>query len=323
MRFAAPNQTGEEAKLVAVARQLRALNSSVSIYFYLNTMMDWSQFDLHAWLASQHPEWWVQNERGKTVCLGGQPLFNQSIAGMRAAWVGTMTKALGSGLYQGVFADRANQLPTGNQQQPGPGQATLNGIYNAASGACASDGLPPFRYSAEAYRAWGAGHAAVLRDAQAAARSLAVIANNNATADVGGRQFERWCRGDFDRASIEQDIAQLQAASVRVAFHTGRSELGPPRGRADREHPRPSRTPPLEALFLLRHRFFLCFVCFVCLFCRASAARRPHPFLCLSSSSASPPPPRPPSDRLPGRLPWCTGASPATRKRSRCLSAPF
>eukprot|EP00729_Bicosta_minor_P008434 gene8434-16426_t len=61
MRMTAPNNSHEEVKLVAAAQQIKALNNSASVYFYLNTMMDWYQYDLHSWIAAHHPEWWVVN----------------------------------------------------------------------------------------------------------------------------------------------------------------------------------------------------------------------------------------------------------------------
>ena len=106
-----------------------------------------------AWIARNRPEWWVVNERGHTVCLDSQPLFNLSIPSMRDRWIATVVPPLATGLFAGVFADRANPLPQGNKPQPGPGQSAPNGYYSPATGACVSppDGLPPFRYSRSAF----------------------------------------------------------------------------------------------------------------------------------------------------------------------------
>ena len=79
MRYVAPSGTDEEDKLVAAAKQLLAVNSSTAVLYYQNSMMDWVQYSLHDWLAANHPEYWVVNERGQTVCLDSQPLFNLSM----------------------------------------------------------------------------------------------------------------------------------------------------------------------------------------------------------------------------------------------------
>ena len=227
MRYCAPSGTGEEDKLAAAAKQLLGLNRSVAVLYYQNSLMDWSQFSLHRWLKKNHPEWWVVNERGETVCLDGQPLFNHSLPEMRAHWLGTVRRALQTGLFAGAFADRANPLPRSSQPQPGPGQSAANGVLNA-SGDCVSppDGLllPPFQFTEAAYGAWADGHAQLLRDAQKAAGDAVVVANNNATVGVGGRQFERWCRADFDKATIDEDIQALQqagAAGTLALVHGG------------------------------------------------------------------------------------------------------
>ena len=47
-RFLKSAQAAEEEKLHATARRLRHANSSTSVFFYLNSMIDWEQYDLHA-----------------------------------------------------------------------------------------------------------------------------------------------------------------------------------------------------------------------------------------------------------------------------------
>ena len=210
---------------VRTARQLKALNGSSSIYFYLNTMMDWEQYSLHSWIAKNHPDWWVTNERNDTVCLDGQPLFNLTLPEVRAHWVGVAAKAMKTGLYDGVFADRANALPKGDQRQPGPGQAAANGIWTLVQNSSGSngpsvyscisppDGRPPYQYSAQAYDEWAVGHAALYRDLQhAVGRDNVVVANNNNSDAANGRQFERWCNNDYDKRTIIQDVADLEQA---------------------------------------------------------------------------------------------------------------
>jgi len=223
-RFLDPVEAGEQAKLLQAAKQLKAINSNVSVLYYMNSMMDWTQYDLHEWLHSNHPEWWVKNKEGQTVCLDDQPLFNLSIPEMRQAWLKNVASplALGSGVYDGVFADRANALPKGGGRQPGPGQSGAVGVYDVATQKCSKGDL---HYEEADYDDWAVGHAQMLQAVQqAAGDGVYVVANNNATVGVGGRQFERWCNKDFDRNTIVSDIAELQselAAGKVVLVHGG------------------------------------------------------------------------------------------------------
>ena len=50
-RWVEPSARQEESKLYAVAQQILAKNASAKLIFYLNTMMDWTQFELHHTLA--------------------------------------------------------------------------------------------------------------------------------------------------------------------------------------------------------------------------------------------------------------------------------
>lgn len=208
---------GEEQRLESAAMTLATLNSSTSQFFYLNSMMNWQQYDLHNFVTSQHPGWLAVNVRRQTVCLDGQSIFNLSVPDMRTHWLGTMHRGLATGLFAGVFADRAGPpLPRSTHPQPGPGQPARIGILNN-SGACVSppDGLPPFEFAESAYSNWAAGHSKMLLAAQQQATNGAIIiANNNATPGVKGRHFERWARSDFDRLTIAADIAALQQAGV-------------------------------------------------------------------------------------------------------------
>jgi hypothetical protein len=206
LRFVEPSQTNEEEKLFATARRLHRANSSTSILFYLNSMIDWEQYDLHATILTHHPEYWITNTGGDTVCLLGQPLFNQSIPQMRQLWLDTVQSALETDLFAGIFADRANQLPKGH------GACKNCGVYNTTTGTCVTSGHAAFVYDRHAYTDWTVEHNAVLAKAQAlAGDNLTIVVNNNASVGVRGRHFERWCRDDYDQSTIVDDISQLQS----------------------------------------------------------------------------------------------------------------
>jgi hypothetical protein len=225
MRFVAPVESNATEKLVTAAQQLKAINPNASVLFYLNTMMDWAQYDLHHWLQENHPEWWIVNQEGQTVCLDAQPLFNHSIPAMRTEWLKTLKPALATGLFDGVFADRANQLPKGHKK-PTKAQQGMNGIYDVVNGTCLPTEDPPYIYDGTAYDAWAVDHATLLKAAgdMMPEEDNYVVANNNATESVGGRQFEKWCNADFDKLSIADDIQALQQAGDKgkvVLVHGG------------------------------------------------------------------------------------------------------
>ena len=114
MRWVAPWADKQEDKLVQVAEQIQAKNRSAKVLFYLNSMMDWTQYSLHHDLAQNHKEYWNVNSASvAAVCMRGQPIFNLSISEMRQKWLGTMTTALnktfeGQLLFHGVFGAVTN-----------------------------------------------------------------------------------------------------------------------------------------------------------------------------------------------------------------------
>jgi hypothetical protein len=97
MRWVEPAEQQQETKLVQTASRLKQSNNGCSILFYLNSMMDWTQYSLHHSLAASYTERWNVNQRGDVVCLRSQPIFNFSLPEMREMWLDTMTTALDTG----------------------------------------------------------------------------------------------------------------------------------------------------------------------------------------------------------------------------------
>ena len=100
-----------------------------------------------------------------------------------------------------------------------PGQIPAAGVYDQASERCLQGDYTP-----SDYREWELGHALMLQAAQKRAPDgVYVVANNNATRGVRGRQFERWCHADFDGNSIVQNIAELRSelAAGKIALVHG------------------------------------------------------------------------------------------------------
>ena len=250
----APWADKQEDKLVQVAEQIQAKNRSAKVLFYLNSMMDWTQYSLHHDLAQNHKEYWnVNSASGTAVCMRGQPIFNLSIPEMRQKWLGTMTTALnktfeGRLLFHGVFGDRANPLPIGNffdpaipanestqdgfwkgdawwKHEKGNKQMTVNDIKSALLEQCISRKLPPFRYDKNQYLIWNEGHADLFVQAQKTANltSQVVLSNNN-DSQVLGRQWEQWTNDDYDDQTIDYSIRNLQnqsKAGKLTLVHTG------------------------------------------------------------------------------------------------------
>lgn len=229
-RWVEPSARQEESKLYAVAQQILAKNASAKLIFYLNTMMDWTQFELHHTLAgyeSNGTQYWNRNNQNKTLCINSQPIFNHSSSSTRAQWISTVTTAMNTGLYYGVFADRANALPKGKLgTHPGAaGTVATDGVWDAATSTCLSDGTDrPFTYDRDAYDNWNNDHAMMITAAQeAVGQSKVIIANNNNSATLA-RHWEQWCNNDYDGATIVEAIANLQKLSsegVVTMVHTG------------------------------------------------------------------------------------------------------
>jgi hypothetical protein len=219
MRWMVPWANKQEDKLVQTAEQIKGKNTSAKVLFYLNTMMDWTQYSLHHDLTENHSDYWNVNISGCAtchVCMRGQPIFNLSIPEMRQKWLETMSNALskshgGQPLFHGVFGDRTNPLPKGAAIPQGTvGEKAMDGFWQgqvwwndlnsakevqtAVEDQCKNGGVAPFQYHWKKWDAWNQGHTQMVLDAQAIADSRAqvFVANNNAS-DVGGRHWEQWC----------------------------------------------------------------------------------------------------------------------------------
>lgn len=100
----------EEDRIIAAARAIKAAAASLGttprVLFYLNTIIDFTQYRLAATVA-QNPEWLLRDVHGKPVTIRGSlRVFDLTQAGMRAAWLATAKYALDSGVVDGIFADR-------------------------------------------------------------------------------------------------------------------------------------------------------------------------------------------------------------------------
>ena len=215
-------RTGAEAKIIAAAMQIKAVQPQVKIMFYLNSVMDWIMYDLHKTMEA-NPEWWMKDDAGEYIMLAGQKTFDLSVEGCRNAWLAVLQNAKVSGAIDGAFLDRGNTYGD-----------MLRNVSSARQAA------------------WNAGHDLIEAGAQAIFNGSVVILNNanspkvsffalHCTAlhmhlpvlklhptpshpipphpipfldctirsQVNGRMYERWGASDIDHATVMADIHDL------------------------------------------------------------------------------------------------------------------
>ena len=143
---ASPASQHAEAKIIAAARQLKAASPTLPVIFYLNSVMDWPQYDLHAELTSA-PQYWLSDDDGQPIVIrkpGCEPpnssacavhVFDHAQRKMRELFLGVLRRAKASGAIDGCFLDRGNT--------------------NATSGLGGAHG---WKLSAARKAAWDAGH---------------------------------------------------------------------------------------------------------------------------------------------------------------------
>jgi len=64
-----------EDYMLAAAKQIKAVNPSVQMGYYLNSALDWTQYRLHYQFLN-HSEWWLRNATGAIIRLNGDSHFN-------------------------------------------------------------------------------------------------------------------------------------------------------------------------------------------------------------------------------------------------------
>ena len=218
---ASPKSRHAEAKIIAAAQQLKAASPTLPVIFYLNSVMDWPQYDLHADLTKQ-PELWLTDDDGRSIYIrkpGCVPLnssacsvhvFDHAQPRMRELFLGVLRRAKASGAIDGAFLDRGNT--------------------NASA---AQGGAHGWKLSAARKVAWDKGHMEVLRSAGQLFSDGVVIGNNADFQGVNGRMIESF-GSDFQDGwgGLLADIALLQREATIGTFlevhGESRAGLGPP-----------------------------------------------------------------------------------------------
>jgi hypothetical protein len=204
---ARPEGQHAEAKIIAAAQQLKAASPTLPVIFYLNSVMDWPQYDLHVDLTKS-PALWLTDDLGQPIVIhkpGCVPanssscsvhVFDHAQAQMRALFLGVLQRAKASGAIDGCFLDRGNT--------------------NATAGAGGAHG---WKLSAARKVAWDAGHMEVLQSAGQLFSDGVVLGNNADFPGVNGRMIESF-GNDFQHGwgALLDDIALLQREARMGTF---------------------------------------------------------------------------------------------------------
>ena len=63
-----------EDKIIQACQQIKAIKPDIICIFYYNSLRDWTFYKLHETLAA-HNEWWLKDNNGQTVLVGGDKSF--------------------------------------------------------------------------------------------------------------------------------------------------------------------------------------------------------------------------------------------------------
>ena len=107
-----------EEKIMDALKRVKQLNSSIITILYLNTVLDWTMYQMHQTMI-QHPEWWLKDEHGNVVRIEGDHHFPQPTDGMlvfdhsqqkvQEFWKSACLNWTASAYIDGCFADRAHE----------------------------------------------------------------------------------------------------------------------------------------------------------------------------------------------------------------------
>eukprot|EP01083_Nonionella_stella_P291534 991956_1 len=64
-----------EDYMLAAAKQIKSVNPTAQIGYYLNSVLDWTQYRLHH-TYQNHPQWWLRNATGAVIRSNGDMHFN-------------------------------------------------------------------------------------------------------------------------------------------------------------------------------------------------------------------------------------------------------
>ncbi|XP_065830205.1 uncharacterized protein [Oscarella lobularis] len=183
-----------EDKIVEAAKQIKATNSSVITIFYLNSVLDFTNYRLHEELLKR-PELFLRNASGDIVRIhpGKSPellnVFDFSQEAARNLWANDCINATKSGYVDGCFADRAGEE------------------------AFAHNKLTP-----EKATAYANGHDQVLQDVQKSLGDNVLIANNYLLSGVTATMIEAFRSNEESIQRLQEAVSQKKLVEVHAGY---------------------------------------------------------------------------------------------------------
>eukprot|EP00118_Oscarella_pearsei_P025517 m.308315 g.308315 ORF g.308315 m.308315 type:complete len:351 (+) comp43746_c0_seq1:72-1124(+) len=187
-----------EDKIIAAAKQVKAVNSSVYTIFYYNSVLDWNQYRLHQEFL-KHPDYWLKNASGDPVRIPGDGTFKQPKDGMlvfdfsqddvRKFWASDCLNATKTGYIDGCFADRANE-----------------------------ESFRQNNLTTEKAKAYAAGHVEVLQYIQKNLGDGVIIANNDLVPGVGSTMIEGFEANEESIQHLQEAVAQGKLVQAHAGY---------------------------------------------------------------------------------------------------------
>ncbi|XP_065835479.1 uncharacterized protein [Oscarella lobularis] len=184
-----------EDKIIAAAKQIKAVNSSVHTIFYLNSVIDFNQYHLHEEF-SQRPNLYLRNSSGNIVEIpigNSTPhynVFDFSQEEARQLWSAVCISAYKTGYIDGCFADRAGEKNFRDN-----------------------------KLTLEKEAAYRSGHDKVLQDLQKALGDNVLIANNYLLSDVGATMIEAFRSNEESIELLQKAVMQKKLVEVHAGYY--------------------------------------------------------------------------------------------------------
>ena len=98
-----------EQGIYTAARQIKEHNPKTQVYFYLNLVINWPNYDASKTFDA-HPDWHLKAASGKPVTFRDRPIYDLSNPEMRDWWSDTVAAAMKQAPLDGVFADAVPKI---------------------------------------------------------------------------------------------------------------------------------------------------------------------------------------------------------------------
>ena len=102
-----PNASQED-RFVDAARQVKGVSPDAKVLLYLNGLLDFPAFTPLAAATAADPSLLIHNAAGEAAKIRGHGVFDMRQEKMRRVFIDDAARAMGSGVIDGVFVDRAD-----------------------------------------------------------------------------------------------------------------------------------------------------------------------------------------------------------------------